>query len=337
MSSNETIFNATALTREVKLKFTTPHVIQNNLLVQLIVLFFISSGISLNTMYILAYLRRSIANTHFNYCIFHLTITNLFQLIVYIVYARMTTHQLPSTDNWVAESIMCATLNGLSLFWVGAITSGYMLCYMSLIKIILVYNPMQRFKITKKRTGRIFFLLWLISAVEVSPFWFSKKLNVSRTKCIRDYHGYPGVFNFHDRIFNFTGFTIPLFVSLVSYGFLIYQIFYRHHSDQDTRHNSNRHRKRIIILLGILIAVFTVCWAPITLYWAVVASGATEMDTKIYQYCTIPCLGAGTLNITCSMNSKSFIKRLFCPFRKHNTSSLAGSARERASTITTEI
>ena len=336
MYLNETMLNATSLPPAEQFIFTST-AIQNNRLVKLVVFFFISSGISLNTMYLLAYWRCSIANTHFNYCVLHLTIANLFQLLAYIVNINMTTDRLPSTENWLAESIMCATLNGLSLFWLGAITAGYMLCYMSSIKILLVYDPMQRFKITKKRTGRIFFLLWLISTAQVLPFWFSKKLNVSHTKCIRDYHGYPGAFYFHDRIFNITAFIIPLFVSLVSYAFLIYQIFYRQHGDQETRHNSNRHRKRIITLLGILISVFAVCWAPITMYWAIVTIGIKEMDREIYQYCTVPCLGAGTLNITCSMNSKSFIKRLFCPFHKNNTSSLTGSTRRRTSTSLTEI
>ena len=318
MIANETLFNTTTTTTTTDPNLTNE--IANNLLIITIAISLIVTGISLNTMYLVAYWKRSIPNTHFNYCMFHLSIANLVQFLSYMPYSLVTTDQLPTTTNWVVESIMCATLRGLSLFWIGAITAGYMLCYMSSIKIILVHDPFQRMKITKKRTGRIFGVLWVLSVVQVSPFWFSKKLNGSHTKCIRDYHGFPTAFNIHDRIINFTGFFLPLITSLVTYTILIYHIYCRHHGDQETRHNRKRYRRRIITLLGIIITIFFVCWAPVISYWLIVATGLTNMDRRIYNYCTVPCLVAGTLNIVCSMNSKKSIKKLFCPFSKDNIS-----------------
>ena len=309
MLSNETLLNTTTAT-------VHDEEMHRTLIGFILVVSFIISGISLNIMYLIAYWRRSMPNTHFNYCMVHLSTANLLQLVAFFPYARVETNQLPgNTGNWFVESFLCATLRGLSIYWVGAITAGYMLCYMSSIKIVLIWKPLQRFKITKKRTGRIFSLLWFLAMIQVSPFWFSKKLNMSQSKCIREYHGIDSFFKIHNNGINLTGFICPLFISVLTYSILIHKI-YRRQGDQATHQNSNRYRRKITILLGTLIAIFVSCWAPIMGYWASIATGLVEMDRRIYNYCLIPSLLAGTLNIACSMNSKKSIKKLFCPFQR---------------------
>ncbi|XP_066924782.1 neuropeptide receptor 22-like [Clytia hemisphaerica] len=292
-----------------------PPLLENLGIIPVLVLLF--SGISLNGCFIVAYLRRSVSASHFNFCMFHLSISNFLQLLLFLPYAVSNVSLIPHDENWVVESILCTIVRGLGFFWIAAVSASWILCYMSVLRLRLISSPLQRFKITKKRSSIVFAVIWILAIFLWSPFFFSKKLNDDQTKCIRYYERSPILFHFHSRFVMFAGFWAPLSINLTAYTAIVIRMYRR--EGEQTHVNSNRHRKRVIIVLGILNTIFVVCWLPMLLQWALTVTDIIKGHEKqqlAYKYCTIPCLAAGTLNIVCSINSRAALKRLVCCTRK---------------------
>ena len=260
-------------------------------------------GIVSNTAMILFYRMKDKLNCHFNFCLIHLCVANIIQYLGFIPYGVIDLRYLP-WENFSdpVNRLVCAFTDGVTVFFIAAFTSAFILCLMAYVRYQIIRNPLKKFSYTINKTKRYLVLFWLTSVFIFIPNTFSLKWEGGEGPfCLRLYPFGESFFLVFGVVMFMAGFYIPLFFMCVTYILTINRLFLK---KDDTSRNRIKHRNHVVAVLGTLIFNFVLCWLPVSAIWLLSIGGAFEptvhgevAKTRYYKVVFLFALLAGILNI----------------------------------------
>ena len=171
-----------------------------------------------------------------------------------------------------SANFLCGLSEGLTVFFVAAQVSLLTLSILSISRYLVINHPLRlSWKLKKNNVKWIIAFAWIISTALLLPSTLSFSYDEKQNDCKREWA--PGVHPFTYFIATgILGFTIPLFSLTFTYFTTLYTLWFK--KDVSMRRNSIssvkgnlRLKKRVIVLLGMLLLVYLVCWLPFAVYW----------------------------------------------------------------------
>lgn len=167
-------------------------------------------------------------------------------------------------------NLLCGLTEGLSIFFIGASVSLLTLSVLSISRYLVINHPLKLgWRLEKKSMKYIFTLIWLSSTALLIPSSVSFKYNNEKRFCGR--YWAPGVHTLtYFTCTGILGVIIPLTSLTFTYITSMYTLFLKKSVPQNrvTRPTGNlKVKQRVIILLGMLIVVYLICWTPFAIYW----------------------------------------------------------------------
>ena len=257
-------------------------------------------GIGTNLIVIYLYQTRNIRYNHFNLCLAHLSAMNIAQHLGTIPFITIDWSSI-TISNVFAERLLCGISEGLSVFFCFAFSSVYCLCLMSIYRYYIIKYPLRR-HITKKKTKKILFSLWVAGVLWILPNMVSLKLDKNHSFCIRQYMWSYMLSVIYKSLLFIIGMVLPVLVMVIVYLLIIREMFRKQKYEQ-TNWAKLKYRKKILTLLGTLISIYLICWLPFGIYWLLRLLSyfgddeeGLERRHSLIRYIMIPCLLAGLLN-----------------------------------------
>ena len=240
-------------------------------------------------------------NIHFQYCLWHLCIANIVQYVGFIPYAMLEVRDVSHHLNEIGNYAVCSLVDGITIFFIAAFTSGYMLCYMASTRYFIISQPLKTFKLSIDRARVYVVVFWLISIFLFIPNFFTLKHYGDDPFCLRTYPFGKSFFTWYGLIAFFAGFYLPLVFMSVIYILTIRHLFKKRDETSKAR---VRHRSQVVVVLGSLVSSFVICWLPISVIWVLSSTGMFEATkagqvvlTRYYKATLTVSLVAGILNI----------------------------------------
>ena len=256
-----------------------------------------------NTAMIVFYIKRNKVKNHFNYCVVQLCVSNIVQYIGFIPYAFVDVRQTLQNASDVENHLFCTLKDGITVFFIAAFTSGYILCYMSYARYQIIKNPLKKFTYTLKRARRTIIGSWVLSFFLFIPNLFSLKWFSPDPYCSRTYPFGEQFFGWFAVIAFLAGFYLPLLFMSIAYIMTICNLCCTR-NQIETNQVRIRHRRHILVVLGALVFIFVLCWLPVSAIWLLSSTGYFDKTTvegnilltRFYKVMLEFALLAGVLN-----------------------------------------
>ena len=232
-------------------------------------------GLTLNVTSVILHYKKKKFENHFDYCLNHLALTNIVQYIGITPYVLFEVRDVPYELTEVENYIYCSLLDGATVFFIAAITSAYLLCFLALTRYKIIKQPLTRYKFTNERTRRFVLFFWILSTFLLIPNFFTLKMFENDPFCWRTYPFGELFFVLYSLVTSLVGFYGPLVFMSVTCILTVRHLFSEHGETSQIR---IKHRIQVITILCLLIANFVVCWMPFCVVWVLSAFGFFEKD-----------------------------------------------------------
>jgi len=260
-------------------------------------------GITLNVATILFYRMKNKLSNHFNFCLLHLCVANIVQYLGFIPYGCIDLRYLPwESFSDPVNRLVCGLTDGVTVFFIAAFTSVFILCFMAYVRYQIIRNPLKKFTYTIAKTKHYLAYFWIAAVVIFIPNTFSLKWEGGEAPfCVRVYPLGEVFFLLFGVVMFMAGFYIPLFLMCVTYILTIYRLYVK---QDDTSMNRVKLRNHVVVVLGALILNYVLCWLPVSVIWLLSIGGSFEPTTqgevhktRYYKLVFLIALLAGILNI----------------------------------------
>lgn len=264
-------------------------------------------GLFMNACTVYMYVTKRIQQTHFNYCLKHLSITSIVQYLGFIPMLAVNLKKVPT--NGLLSKLTCGISFGLSAFFCATFVSVYIVNVMSIERFQIINKPIRNLTLSNKRNTKLFFIFWVLGIILLTPNILTYDLDQKHGICVRSYTKYGKDFIYiYSYLLVLLALPIPVIVMVGTYILTIYQL-YRKKSEARLRH-----RRHIVKLLGMIIGIFLVCWVPFGVWWLLGYLGNYEermesvyKEIRIARFTLVPALCAPILNVlTFGMTNMQF-------------------------------
>jgi len=261
---------------------------------------FLVVGASLNFYFICTYYWSRIRRTHFNYCLMHLSVSCLVQYLGFIPYISLDVQNF-SARGIIADHILCALKDGLSVFFVGAFSTAIIASYITVVRYKLIKSPLYRFRLKKCKTFRFFILIWCAGFVMLMPNFFTLRSKENWPVCVRTYSSTSLLIRIYVAVTTIIAVGAPSVILVVTYILTIKQLYFTQKSDvRRHSYNKSRNSKKVLRLFGIFIISMILTWLPFFYIWVRNAHGdfgkakADEIrKARMYRFMILPSLVSG--------------------------------------------
>ncbi len=209
-------------------------------------------------------LRRRRLRNPINYMLLHMSLSDIIASVSLYLYIFILDPGTVSDSPRVLE-LLCSLTVGLSPFFLAAASSFFMICAMSYYRYVMIRYPMRRSLRFKGRGVMVISIgSWLFSLAGMFPSMISWKYVREERNCFWDWKN----------INSFAYRMVLLFIIVTPLVFLILSllaIFVRARKSVDPNNSmqvlSRSRLRRAGKMVGLLILLFVVCWAPFAMYW----------------------------------------------------------------------
>ena len=202
---------------------------------------------ALNLMSIYMYLTRKIRRTNFNFCLLHLAVSNTVQQIAFIPFIAVENRDIKS-EYWYLESIQCGFVDGLSVFFMAAFVTVYIICFMSVNWYRIIKKPFASKQTRKYNILRYVTILWTIGSILIAPNFLTWKLDYKHGFCVRsEVFGHNFAF-FYKGFLLLVGLIIPVITMCFTYILIIRSMCQRRANKKEKFKSptKERYRKKVI-------------------------------------------------------------------------------------------
>eukprot|EP00794_Sanderia_malayensis_P013848 gene13849-15296_t len=189
--------------------------------------------------------------------------------------------------------ILCVLSTGLIIFFTCSVESILTLCAISISRFLTIKFPMkQNLKLTKTRSTYFIVASWIASILLLIPTGLCFKYEAKTGYCYR--YKRPGI---NMRLYSLAttvfGTVLPLTTMSLTYIAAWRQLWSESSKQvQDARRGTSGTRKKVMVLLGLLIVTYVLCWSPFYIYWIMIPllkyyPNTAEGRIKIFRFHTI--------------------------------------------------
>lgn len=190
-------------------------------------------------------------------------------------------------------NILCTFSTALILFFVAAGESVLTLCAISFSRFLIIKFPLKpHFKLTIR--GSIYFaaVSWLTSISLLIPNGLTFRYEEDTGYCYRYYPSWIK-WKLYSAVTIVFGTVLPLATMTLTY-IVAWRTLWREGPNSSIASNFQS-RKKIMVMLGVLIAAYISCWSPFYAYWTMVPvlkyyKNTPEDRIKIFRFYTIAVL-----------------------------------------------
>ena len=261
-------------------------------------------GLTLNVTSVILYCKKRKFENHFDYCLNHLALANVVQYIGVTPYVLIRAGDIPYELTEVENHIYCSLLDGVSVFFIAAVTSAYLLCFLALTRYKIIKQPLTRYKFTNERTRRFVLFSWILSTFLLIPNFFTLKMFENDPFCWRTHPFGELFFVLYSLVTSLVGFYGPLIFMSVTCILTVRHLFSERGETCQIR---IKHRSQVITILCLLITNFVACWLPFCVVLVLSASGifgktipGEIVKLRWFKLSISISLLAGILNIVCN-------------------------------------
>ena len=257
------------------------------------VLFIIISvtGITANSYVISKIARVKELHTPLNLLLMNLSIADLLAGIS--IYPFLFLDVSRTNIRGTTANILCTFSTALILFFVAAGESVLTLCAISFSRFIIIKFPLKpHFKLTIR--GSIYFAVvsWIASVSLLIPNGLTFRYEEDTGYCYRYYPTWIK-WNLYSGVTIIFGTVLPLATMTLTY-IVTWRTLWREGPNSSIANNIQS-RKKIMVMLGVLIAAYVSCWSPFYAYWTMVPvlkyyKNTPEDRIKIFRFYTIAVL-----------------------------------------------
>ena len=218
--------------------------------------------------------------TQINISLLHLSLMNIGQQIGVIPYLAVNIKTLPKYDSYT-ESVICAFTYGLYGLFSCAMASVYCLSVMCIARCLCIKKPLAGYN-RKPTMYKILTVCWSFAIIWSIPHFFAWRIERKHGCCIKDWRLINKTFgDIYETLCFIIGLIIPTVIMLITYLIIICDLY--SYSDATVDVVRRKHRKKIVIILGGLIAIFFTCWLPYGIYWILLIASYFTYPKDVYK------------------------------------------------------
>ena len=212
-------------------------------------------------------LKRKVRRTAFNLLLMNLSFSDLMADIFCYPYIFIDLKKLDGSQR--ARNAACSLTIGLTPFFICTSVSLMTLAIISINRYIIINHPL---KVTWQTSsdGAKFMITatWVLGIIILIPNFFSFEHIEYWGICRRHW---PSTINgtVYSTATTVLGLVIPIIIFTFSFIATVKGFRNKIHDQLSAYSNRAKSRKRVILLLGALIAAFFICWGPFFVYWFV--------------------------------------------------------------------
>ena len=251
----------------------------------------ITVGFVVNIYIVYIFLARNAMNSIFGRFLLHLCLIDLGQYIGITPYFFLSLKKVPSLNKYF-ESFLCSVTDGQSGMLIFSMGSCILLTFLSIMRCESINNRSKRW-VSEKNVTSIFTLTWGFGSISFIPFMLSYKLDHRTGFCFRQWIFEEPFGTLYMSMLYLCGLMIPLSVMIV-----VCVTSYAKLYSKDLRGNVVLSiRKKVIIRLCALVAIYTMGSFPYSIYWLMMTTSFFQSNLegqsvrlKVLRYILVPAL-----------------------------------------------
>ena len=193
-------------------------------------------------------------------------------------------------------NVLCTFTTAMILFFIASCVSVLTLSAISFSRLIVIKYPMKpNLKLTTRRSITFAVTSWFVSLLLLAPNATTVRYEEDTGFCYRYYPPWMNT-TLYSAITIFVGTVLP--VSLMTMTYIVaWRHLWKQRAPDATPQLSLRPRKKIMLMLGLLILTYILCWTPFYVYWTMVSAlhfydDTTQDKINLFRFYRIAALFA---------------------------------------------
>ena len=221
-------------------------------------------GLLSNGLVIHLFISKKVQSTAFNLLLLNLSIADIIADISAYPYVFVN---LPNLRNYSdsTANLICTLSYGMTPFMMASSVTIFTLCFISVIRFLMIKYPLRSYWTKDKRNIIIFIIIvWPVSIGILSTNFITFQYDPISAIC---YRRWPKHFNgkLWSAMISFVGYMLPIVVMMITFSAAGLKLWDKTLSAGNNfiSKASLKRKKKAFVLLGFLIIAFFVCWSPV--------------------------------------------------------------------------